>query len=100
MQSLSTLLLTGLAVSFCASAIASLLLYQADSFAANRIIFWLMGSLSHADWLAVQRHAMDLRFDWGSAAAAYLRVYQLALADVAQCNAAVRKSAAPALAPF
>jgi hypothetical protein len=43
---------------------------------------------------------MDLRFDWGSAAAAYLRVYQLALADVAQCNAAVRKSAAPALAPF
>jgi starch synthase len=53
-----------------------------------------------ADWQAVQRHAMDLRFDWGSAAAAYLRVYQLALADVAQCNAAVRKSAAPALAPF
>ncbi len=52
-QALSTLLLTGLAVSFCASAIASLLLYQADSFAANRIIFWLMGSLSRASWPAV-----------------------------------------------
>ena len=60
MQSLSTLLLTGLAVSFCASAIASLLLYQADSFAANRIIFWLMGSLSHADWLAVKLLAIAL----------------------------------------
>ena len=60
MQSLSTLLLTGLAVSFCASAIASLLLYQADSFAANRIIFWLMGSLSHADWLAVKLLAVAL----------------------------------------
>lgn len=60
MQSLSTLLLTGLAVSFCASAMASLLLYQADSFAANRIIFWLMGSLSHADWLAVKLLAVSL----------------------------------------
>jgi hypothetical protein len=27
-----------------------------------------------------------------------LRVYQLALTDVAQCNSAVRKTAAPALA--
>ncbi len=49
----SRLLLTGLAVSFCFSAIASLLLYQADSFAANRILFWLMGSLSRASWPAV-----------------------------------------------
>lgn len=54
MQSISTLLLTGLAVSFFCSAVASLLLYQADSFAANRIMFWLMGSLSRADWPAVQ----------------------------------------------
>lgn len=53
-QSISTLLLTGLAVSFFCSAVASLLLYQADSFAANRIMFWLMGSLSRADWPAVQ----------------------------------------------
>lgn len=53
-QSVSTLLLTGLAVSFFCSALASLLLYQADSFAANRIMFWLMGSLSRADWPAVQ----------------------------------------------
>lgn len=60
MQSISTLLLTGLAVSFFCSAIASLLLYQADSFAANRIMFWLMGSLSRADWPAVQLLAITL----------------------------------------
>ena len=60
MQSVSTLLLTGLAVSFFCSAVASLLLYQADSFAANRIIFWLMGSLSQADWPAVQLLAVTL----------------------------------------
>ncbi len=60
LHSVSTLLLTGLAVSFCASAIASLLLYQADSFAANRIIFWLMGSLSRADWPAVSILAVSL----------------------------------------
>jgi starch synthase len=33
-----------------------------------------------ADWLAVQRHAMALRFDWARAASDYLRVYQTALA--------------------
>jgi len=60
MQSISTLLLTGLAVSFFCSALASLLLYQADSFAANRIMFWLMGSLSHAAWPAVQLLAITL----------------------------------------
>lgn len=60
MQSISTLLLTGLAVSFFCSAVASLLLYQADSFAANRIMFWLMGSLSRADWPAVQLLSITL----------------------------------------
>lgn len=60
MQSISTLLLTGLAVSFFCSALASLLLYQADSFAANRIMFWLMGSLSRANWPAVQLIALTL----------------------------------------
>lgn len=60
LQSISTLLLTGLAVSFFCSAIASLLLYQADSFAANRIMFWLMGSLSRADWPAVQLLSITL----------------------------------------
>ena len=59
-QSISTLLLTGLAVSFFCSAVASLLLYQADSFAANRIMFWLMGSLSRADWPAVQLLSVTL----------------------------------------
>lgn len=59
-HSISTLLLTGLAVSFFCSAVASLLLYQADSFAANRIMFWLMGSLSRADWPAVQLLSVTL----------------------------------------
>jgi starch synthase len=31
-----------------------------------------------ADWRAVQRHAMGLRFDWARAATDYLRVYQQA----------------------
>ncbi len=30
------------------------------------------------DWQAVQRHAMDLHFDWARAASAYLRVYRQA----------------------
>ncbi|WP_310566896.1 glycogen synthase GlgA [Hydrogenophaga sp.] len=33
-----------------------------------------------ADWRAVQRHAMGLRFDWARAATAYLQVYQQAAA--------------------
>lgn len=46
-------LLAGVAVSFMLSAISSFILYFADPFAANRIIFWLMGSLSRTDWLSV-----------------------------------------------
>jgi len=34
-----------------------------------------------ADWRAVQRHAMGLRFDWDRAATAYQHVYRQALAD-------------------
>ena len=34
-----------------------------------------------ADWRAVQRHAMGLRFDWARAATAYQQVYRQALAD-------------------
>jgi len=41
-----------------------------------------------ADWQAVQRHAMGLRFDWARAATAYLRVYRLALSDLAQSGTA------------
>lgn len=80
-QSLSTLLLTGLAVSFCASALASLLLYQADSFAANRIIFWLMGSLSHADWLAVQLLAISLGITLGVCCLGRRQLVALAWSD-------------------
>lgn len=50
---IESLLLSGLAVSFMCSAISTFLLYLADPFAANRVMFWLMGSLSRADYSAV-----------------------------------------------
>lgn len=46
-------LLAGVAVSFMLSAISSFILYFAEPFAANRIMFWLMGSLSRANWHSV-----------------------------------------------
>ncbi len=46
-------LLAGVAVSFMLSAISSFILYFAEPFAANRIMFWLMGSLSRTDWHSV-----------------------------------------------
>lgn len=46
-------LLAGVAVSFMLSAISSFILYFAEPFAANRIMFWLMGSLSRSDWYSV-----------------------------------------------
>lgn len=53
-QRLDVLVLSGVAVSFFLSAITSLLLYVADPFAANRVMFWLMGSLARADYQALQ----------------------------------------------
>lgn len=52
-QQLQVMLLAGVAVSFMLSAISSFILYFAEPFAANRVIFWLMGSLSRSDWLGV-----------------------------------------------
>lgn len=46
-------LLAGVAVSFMLSAISSFILYFAEPFAANRVIFWLMGSLSPSNWHSV-----------------------------------------------
>lgn len=46
-------LLAGVAVSFMLSAVSSFVLYFAEPFAANRIMFWLMGSLSRTDWFSV-----------------------------------------------
>lgn len=46
-------LLAGVAVSFMLSALSSFILYFAEPFAANRIMFWLMGSLSRTDWHSV-----------------------------------------------
>ena len=46
-------LLAGVAVSFMLSAISSFILYFAEPFAANRIMFWLMGSLGRTDWHSV-----------------------------------------------
>lgn len=47
------LLLAGVAVSFLLSAISSFILYFGEAFAANRVIFWMMGSLARADYLSL-----------------------------------------------
>jgi len=47
------LLLAGVAVSFLLSAFTSFILYFGEAFASNRVIFWLMGSLSRADYSAL-----------------------------------------------
>ena len=47
------LLLSGVAVSFMLSAISSLLLFISEPLAAQRAIFWMMGSLTRADWQQV-----------------------------------------------
>lgn len=52
-QNLDHFILSGVAVSFLFSAITALLLYQHDPFAANRVMFWLMGSLTRADYQAL-----------------------------------------------
>ncbi|MCT6699098.1 FecCD family ABC transporter permease [Rheinheimera sp. 4Y26] len=49
-QQLDHFILAGVAVSFLFSAATALLLYQHDPFAANRVMFWLMGSLSRASY--------------------------------------------------
>lgn len=52
-QRLDMVILAGVAVSFLLSAVTSLLLYQSEAFAANRVMFWLMGSLARADYQAI-----------------------------------------------
>ncbi|WP_448546606.1 FecCD family ABC transporter permease [Thalassotalea fusca] len=47
------LLLAGVAVSFLLSAFTTFILYFGEAFASNRVIFWLMGSLSRADYSAL-----------------------------------------------
>lgn len=46
-------LLAGVAISFMLSAVSSFILYFSEPFAANKVIFWLMGSLSRTDWFSV-----------------------------------------------
>lgn len=47
------LLLAGVAVSFMLSAFSHFLLFIADPFAANKVVFWLMGSLARVEsWYA------------------------------------------------
>lgn len=43
------ILLAGVAVSFMLSAMSQFILYLGDPFATNRVLFWLMGSLSRVD---------------------------------------------------
>lgn len=57
LQRFEMILLCGVAIGFMFSAITQFLLYLGEPFAANRIIFWLMGSLanvamSNVYWLA------------------------------------------------
>jgi iron complex transport system permease protein len=49
-QRIDITLLAGVAVSFMLSAISSFILYFAEPFAANKVMFWLMGSLSRSNW--------------------------------------------------
>lgn len=47
------MLLAGVAVSFMLSALSHFILYVGDPFAANQVVFWLMGSLARAEvWYA------------------------------------------------
>ncbi|MBD1388590.1 iron ABC transporter permease [Neiella sp. HB171785] len=52
-QYIERMLLAGVAMSFLCTAITSFLLYLQSPHAANRVLFWLMGSLATADWQAV-----------------------------------------------
>ncbi|WP_286271438.1 FecCD family ABC transporter permease [Thalassotalea hakodatensis] len=47
------LLLAGVAVSFLLSAVTSFILYFGEAFEANRVIFWMMGSLARANYDAI-----------------------------------------------
>ena len=49
LRNMSYLLLTGVAVSFMLGSISHFILYLGDPFATNRVIFWLMGSLTRVE---------------------------------------------------
>ncbi|SEK31844.1 iron complex transport system permease protein [Colwellia chukchiensis] len=49
LRNMNHLLLTGVAVSFMLGAISHFILYLGDPFATNRVIFWLMGSLTRVE---------------------------------------------------
>ncbi|MDP7592287.1 MAG: iron ABC transporter permease [Litorilituus sp.] len=49
LQRMEQLLLAGIAVSFMLTALTQFILYFGEPFATNRVIFWLMGSLSRVE---------------------------------------------------
>jgi len=49
LQRMEHLLLAGVAVSFMLASVTQFILYFGDPFATNRVIFWLMGSLSRVE---------------------------------------------------
>lgn len=49
LQRMEQLLLTGVAVSFMLASVTQFILYFGEPFATNRVIFWLMGSLSRVE---------------------------------------------------
>ncbi|MBW8190199.1 iron ABC transporter permease [Neiella marina] len=52
-QQIERILLAGVAMSFLCTAMTSFVLYLQSPHAANRVLFWLMGSLAAADWAVV-----------------------------------------------
>lgn len=98
------LLLAGVAVSFMLSAVSHLLLFLAEPFAANKVIFWLMGSLARAEiqylylltpvvaisvslLLLFGRHIDALLLGDGNAKALGVNVTRLRLLSLAICAA-------------
>jgi len=49
LQRMEQLLLAGIAVSFMLAAVTQFILYLGDPFASNRVLFWLMGSLTRVE---------------------------------------------------
>jgi iron complex transport system permease protein len=74
-------LLAGVAVSFMLSALTSFILYFAEPFAANRVIFWLLGSLSPTDWQSVKLLAPIFMFVFILALAIRRQLDALLLSD-------------------
>lgn len=104
LRNMNHLLLTGVAVSFMLGSISHFILYLGDPFATNRVIFWLMGSLTRVEMFhfylisamvfitiisifALHRHIDALLLGDESAASLGVNVDKLRLILLALCAA-------------